>query len=277
MTQPSKNILHAVICVLLSIVLCALSACGSSTARVPSTVALTVEGMGVSKTLTASDLNTLKQYQALYTAVNNWPSKKQYAAAGVSINSILSSLKVSPKTISFVSRDGYKVALTADQLTQTRYTFAGGTRTPVEPILAYQYATDATSLSALKPQKTLTLLFGQLTATEATNPAFVEDVTKIILSDQVETWPAPEIFPSAAIVSAGGTVKLTHPAEGLVKIYYTLDGTEPTLDSKLYNPSTYQPELNKPIPVTQDTTIKAIAYGYGKQTSTVATFSVKVR
>ena len=233
--------------------------------------------MGVSKTYTARDLDKLQQAQALYTAVNNWPSKKQYAAAGVSIPSLLSSLKVSPQTITFVSRDGYKVALTREQLTQARYTFANGKRARVEPILAYQYATDATALSDKKPQKTLTLVFGQLTAGEATNPAFVEDVTKIIFSDQEATWPAPAIFPGAAVVSAGESVKLTHPAQGLVKIYYTLDGSEPTLSSKLYNPSTYQPELNKPILITKDTTIKAIAYGYGKQPSAVATFSVKVR
>ncbi|MCL2654464.1 MAG: chitobiase/beta-hexosaminidase C-terminal domain-containing protein [Coriobacteriia bacterium] len=280
-TARTPTWIRVLIFALIALVLVALpsvlSTCDAG-ARMPASLSLKVEGMGVSKTLSVPDLNSIDQAKGLYTAVNNWPSHKQYAAGGISVESLLSSLQVSPKTITFVSRDGYSAALTYQQLTEPRYSFASaGAPVRVKPILAYRYAADATALSDMKPQSSLTLVFGQLTASEATNPAFVENVVKIVLSDKEETWESPGMFPPSGVVAPGDVVKLTHPSAGLVKIYYTLDGATPTLDSKLYNPSTYQPELNKPIPVSADTTIKAIALGFGKQPSAVATFQVKVR
>ncbi|MBR0375808.1 MAG: chitobiase/beta-hexosaminidase C-terminal domain-containing protein, partial [Firmicutes bacterium] len=60
------------------------------------------------------------------------------------------------------------------------------------------------------------------------------------------------------------------------KIYYTLDGSEPDVYSAMYNPSTYQPELNTPIEVTGDMTVRAFASGYGRADSPVAEFRIEV-
>ena len=74
----------------------------------------------------------------------------------------------------------------------------------------------------------------------------------------------------------GTEVKLHYGDDSLwhTKIYYTLDGTEPTVKSNLYNISypTFRPWLNKPIPITGDVTIKARAIGLGKLDSEVKTF-----
>ena len=78
------------------------------------------------------------------------------------------------------------------------------------------------------------------------------------------------------MIAPGETVKLQHPSFGLVKLHYTLDGTEPTELSPMYNPSTYRPELNVPIPITEDTVIKVIAVGYGKRNSPVAAYTFTV-
>ena len=59
-------------------------------------------------------------------------------------------------------------------------------------------------------------------------------------------------------------------------MYYTTDGTDPTPYSTMYNPSTYQPEVNVPITVTEDVTIRVLVRGYGKNDSDISelTFSV---
>jgi hypothetical protein len=59
---------------------------------------------------------------------------------------------------------------------------------------------------------------------------------------------AATTFPTEGRIAAGESVKLQHKFSGLVKLHYTLDGTDPTELSPMYNPSTYQPELNLPIP-----------------------------
>lgn len=60
-------------------------------------------------------------------------------------------------------------------------------------------------------------------------------------------------------------------------MFYTIDGTDPKSNGKLYNPSTYQPELNKPIPIEDDTIIKGFAKGFGKYDSDIAAFEYKVK
>jgi len=59
-----------------------------------------------------------------------------------------------------------------------------------------------------------------------------------------------------------------------VKLYYTLDGSDPTVNSNVYNPSTtyFQPDLIRPISVNGSGTLKAIAVGYGKYDSEVLNY-----
>lgn len=59
-------------------------------------------------------------------------------------------------------------------------------------------------------------------------------------------------FSSGRKYYSGDKAKLQHKEIGKVKMYYTLDGSIPTEESALYNPSTYQPELNKPIVINRE-------------------------
>ena len=74
----------------------------------------------------------------------------------------------------------------------------------------------------------------------------------------------------------GVTVTPMHPKMDSVKIYYTLDGTNPTVHSNVYNISAtyYQPQLNKPILLTEDAEIRAVAVGAGKYDSPVSSTAV---
>ncbi len=118
------------------------------------------------------------------------------------------------------------------------------------------------------------LIIGQSHPAEQTNPAFVINVSEIIVSNKgPETWEPATSFPAEGKIAAGESVKLQHKYIGLVKLHYTLDGTDPTENSPVYNISSYQPELNIPITIKDDTVIKVLVTGYGKENSEIATFT----
>lgn len=223
-------------------------------------------------------------FEGTYSTVNNWPSPAFYSAKGLRLCKILEEAGIydKAKTITLASADGYQISFTKEQLfgkTRWYFPYVNENRkdeaVPVSPILAYAFKEDPEKSGDLEgyDQKSLCLIFGQSHPGDFTNPAFVEDISKIIVSfEEADTWEAPGSFPLEGVIAKGESVKLQHPNLGLVKIYYTLDGTEPTEMSNIYNPSTYQPELNKPIPITEETTINAIAMGFGKNKSPMASF-----
>jgi len=251
------------------------------------TIAITDQDTGEQWNYSLKELGELPEmgFQHLYSTVNNWPSPSTYAAKGIKIRRVLEELGIYYKvqTITFRSADGYEASFTRDQLlTNPRWYFPlfekGSTddAQPVEPILAYAYKEESSDLDDTAPRP-LCLILGQTNPGEHTNPAFVEDVAEIIFSAQEpEVWEPASTFPGEGKIAPGETVKLQHPSFGLVKLHYTLDGTEPTELSPMYNPSTYRPELNVPIPITEDTVIKVIAVGYGKRNSPVATYTFTV-
>jgi hypothetical protein len=215
-----------------------------------------------------------------YSTINNWPANRFYAAEGYTVASILSlaGFYESAQTVTFRGEDGYEVSLTREQLLSPRYAYphVGESEDGAEPVyalIAYRWKEGADDLGSIREGKP-SLIFGQENPYEHTNPAFVIGVAEIIVSDApCDAWPAPSTFPMPGLIASGETVKMQHPDYGLVKIYYTLDGSEPTARSPMYNPSTYQPELNKPIPIVKPTVIKAFAYGYGKADSEAAAFA----
>ncbi|WNB90752.1 DUF6359 domain-containing protein [Bacillus sp. NEB1478] len=72
--------------------------------------------------------------------------------------------------------------------------------------------------------------------------------------------------PEVGIVSIGSTISLaTETAD--TSIYYTTDGSDPTIDSTLYT---------SPITINEDTTIKALGVKEGLKNSDIATFSYQV-
>ncbi|GGD10433.1 FN3 associated domain-containing protein [Pontibacillus salipaludis] len=73
-----------------------------------------------------------------------------------------------------------------------------------------------------------------------------------------------QAMPASGGVQEGSTVSLSSFGEG--DIYYTTDGSEPTINSTKYT---------QPITITEDTTIKAIQVG-DEETSSVVTFTYQV-
>lgn len=247
---------------------------------------LTITGNGVEHEIQFS-LDELKKMEdalagACYSTVNNWPAKRFVVGKGVKVNRLLqkAGLKEDAQKIIFRAADGYNASFTREQLEEQRFCYPdlmqGSTRGAVEVpmLLAWEYQEDTSDLSEATGGK-LRLLAGQTGLNDVVTAAFVKGVTTIeVLTGPPGQWSMVRAEPAPGKVKPGTEVVLSHPDGDLVKIYYTLDGSEPDIQSLIYNPSAsyFRPELNKPIPVNQPVTIKAIAIGFGKQNSQVATF-----
>jgi len=229
--------------------------------------------------LTALPSDIPVKFTHVYSTVNNWPSARFYAADGYSVASILMVAGVyeTAQTVNFRADDGYEISLTREQLLAPQFLYPQVNENedgaePVYPIIAYRWREGTDDLDGIRDDNPC-LIIGQRNPFEHTNPAFVENVSEIIISTTpCETWPPASTFPAPGSIAQGETVKLQHPDYGLVKLYYTLDGSEPTMLSNMYNPSTYQPELNIPIPINEPTVIKVLVTGYGKSDSEIAIF-----
>ena len=237
---------------------------------------------------TEGTLSRLSQEQAgafshVYSTINNWPTARFYVADGYSVLGILTAAGVHDvaQTVTFRSADGYEISLIREQLFSPQYFFphvgeSGDGAVQVLPIIAYRWRDGSDDMSEIREDKP-TLIFGQRNPFEHTNPAFVVGVTEIVVdAAPSERWVSAGTFPMAGEIPVGETVKLQHPSFGLVKLHYTLDGSDPTPLSPMYNPSTFRPELNVPIPITGPTTIKVLVTGYGKVDSEIAVFEFRL-
>ena len=265
-----------------------LAACGSAVDKEYADWTVTVRGDGIEgeQIYTLSELaaQTDAVYSAVYSVINNWPTVSSYAAEGVKISSILERAGVldTAQTITVGSEDGYRASFTREQLLEAeQYCFPhcgknGEGAVPVEPVLAFNWKQGGDSTEDVKPDAPC-LIVGQTDYAQHNNPVFVEGVTYIEISDETQQWTPPFIWPEQTVYQEGDRIKLQHDAYSNVKIYYTLDGSEPTVYSAMYNPSTYQPELNEPIEVKGDMTIRAFVSGYGKADSETVEFCIEVR
>jgi len=225
-------------------------------------------------------------FEHAFSTINNWPTAKFYAARGITVSAILETAGVleTVERVTFLSYDSYSVTLTRKQLfDDAQYYFPGVTEgsaegaVAVQPVIAYEYKAGTTDLNVALPDG-LCLIIGQRNHMEQTNPAFVENLKEIIVSKEpAAKWDMASIFPVSGSISAGDNIKLQHPEFGLVKLFYTLDGAEPTELSVMYNPSTYQPELNKPIFFTESAELKVLVTGFGRENSDIAAFDIKVQ
>lgn len=252
-------------------------------------LSITVRGDGIKgeKRLTFGELCVLPDsgFQHVFSTINNWPTSRFYAARGINVRTILKEAGVldTAQILTFRSPDSYEVSFTREQLLGPRYYYpkvkegSAELAEPVEPIITYEYKEGSADMKAAQPDEPC-LIIGQTNPGEHTNPAFVVNVSEIIVSAKpAEAWETASTFPQEGIIAAGETVKLQHKSFGLVKLHYTLDGSEPSELSPMYNPSTYQPELNVPIKINKDTIIKVMVTGYGKKNSEVKSFSFTVQ
>lgn len=241
----------------------------------PDTI-LTLAGNGLNREfyLSLDDLKSLPGGYAeeCYSLVNNYPTRKFMSAKGIDLIWLLNQagLKNSARSILVEASDGYKAAMTREQLLSKRYRYpellkgstAGGIA--VKPILAWATA-EGQDLSKVK-EGDLRLAVGQIGLNDVNTAVGVQMVAKITVSNEDKgRWEKP------SAVFAGGQITLNHDFLDQVKLYYTLDGTEPSIDSNVYNPSTtyFQPDLIKPIDVSSSGTLKVKVVGYGKGDSEV--------
>lgn len=257
---------------------------------IDSAKAVVITGNGVKQAgrMTLQDMMDLPDARTehIYSIINNWPSRKKFAARGIKVRAVLNAAGIRDEAqgITFKGEDGYECSFTRAQLLETpRYYFPGimegdpAGAEPVEPIIAYQYKENSDNLSEARADS-LCLIIPQANINEQTNHTFVKGISEIrVTVDDPGKWETAGVFPAPGRIASGDTVKLQHKDLGKVKIYYTLDGSIPTENSTLYNPSTYQPELNKPIIIRQDTTIKVLVRGYGKYDSDIAEFHYQIK
>ncbi|MGI6319175.1 MAG: chitobiase/beta-hexosaminidase C-terminal domain-containing protein [Dethiobacteria bacterium] len=277
---------------------------------------LTITGDGVEKTAYFS-LTELSNWETerpddwvgprVYSTINTWPTKKWYAAEGVKLTALLdeATIKGSARVIKVKATDGYVMTFTREELlNDTRYYFPNfkedgvdgdghipgspECKEPVDVIIALRKAEGSDNPNYMNPVECPLLVLGQRWVTEQTNHTFVKNVGEIEVSiDPPLKWAAPKAEPAGGEVPAGTEVKLTNEYNDADKIYYTTDGSDPSLESPIYNWVASRwwsqrgmdtvAEINHPIPLSEGTTtIKAKTIGFGREDSEIVTFTYKV-
>lgn len=267
-------------------------------------IVLTITGDGVDNQLelTLSELQEMEQYYHAYSTINTWPTKRLYLAEGVRLNELLqkAGIKDDAKLITFKARDGFTKTLTREQLEAPRYYYPGFKENheyfgyiagspegaqKVETILALR-SVAGNNPDYMDGREAPLLVMGQRWLTEQTNELFVKNVREINVSTKnPDKWESPIADVESGIVPVGTKVVLSTSDMDGANIHYTTDGSTPTIESPMYNwikkrwwPSRNDEleEINKPIEITKDTTVKAITIGAGKQDSDIVIFNYQV-
>jgi hypothetical protein len=265
------------------------------------TLEITGEGVANPFILTRSELEAMEPYEHVYSAINTWPTKRWYVARGVKLRQLLAQAQIKDEAtlVRFISSDGYDVTLTVKELLKDkRYYFPGlkdnhpsdgsipgsteGAQ-EVEPILALVSAEGSDDPATMNDRDALLLVIGQRAVTEQTNNLFLKYVSKIeVLTAEPEKWDSPKAnIPSGMEVPVGTEIELSNKHNNEDKIYYTTDGSTPTVNSPMFNWSASRwwdqrndvKSVNKAIEVKENTVIKMITIGPGKEDSEVVTFT----
>lgn len=263
---------------------------------------LSITGDGVSNpiTFTLPELKAMEQCEHVYSTINTWPTKRWYTARGVKLRELLTraGIKDEATLVRFISSDGYDVTLTVKELLKDKRYYYPGLKDndpndgsipgslenaeEVEPILALVSAEGTDKPSAMNDRDALLFILGQRAVTEQTNNLFLKYVNQIeVLTTIPDKWDNPRAnIPSGTTVPVGTMIEMKNKHNNEDKIYYTTDGSTPTIDSPMFNWSASRwwdqrddvKGINKTIPVEKDTIIKMITIGPGKEDSEVVTF-----
>ncbi|HBC94290.1 MAG TPA: hypothetical protein DCZ10_15685 [Pelotomaculum sp.] len=232
------------------------------------------------------DTQVFTQYTQIYSTINNWPTDKFYVAQGPSLADVLDDAGMPedpPQTLTVTATDSTSKTFTVDELlNDTRYYYpnltTGDTSGLIEvPTILALLSASGTNPANMTSADRIRLMMGQRYITEQSNPWQVKNIYRIDISTTAPgQWDQVTASPEPGQVTPGTEVTLSHSDIDEVKIYYTLDGSDPDITSTMYNISAtyFQPELNEPIEITGTGThtIKAIAIGPGQTASNVATF-----
>ena len=257
---------------------------GAAPAAVDEPVILTISGAGVSgeTVWTLGRLQSLKDgyREFTYSTTNNWPTFGHMTAQGISLPYLLRQAGMLDNAASckFTATDGYYVVVTYAQIFDAQYAYtrhspdgSGGAQA-VEPVIAWVWGDGGSA----RPEN-IRPFFGQSGPLEVNTSAFVKNLCEIeVLAAPAGTWAAPQAdIAAGSTVPSGTELRLLHDSLDSVRVYYTVDGSEPDYNSPVYNPSTsyFQPQLITPLLLTENVTIKAFAAAYGKERSPVATFN----
>jgi hypothetical protein len=275
----------------------------------PDPVTITQDQLQGKEPLILPDGTTVQQHDEWYSTINTWPTKSWYRGKGIKLMDLLNvagGLKPEATQISFISSDGFKATFTVQELiNEPRYRFPNFMDTglpghlpgdpseavPVEPMIAHQSIcahdmADIEDIDNFSRMDANLLLYGQRSVTQQTNARFAKYVTAIeVLTDPVAKWDNPTADPVPGEVAAGTMVQLKSPFNDEDKVHYTLDGSNPTIHSPMYNwiasrwwasrPDELE-EINHPIEINENTTIKAFVTGPGRADSDIVTFEYRV-
>ena len=199
------------------------------------------------------------------------------------------------------SRDGFVISFTVQQLLDdTRYFYPGlkenheyfgyingseAGASPVPTIIALKSA-ESTDFGHMNDKEAPLLVLGQRWISEQTNQVFVKMITDIEVStSQPGKWDKPTFSPSVGEVPVGTLVELSTTDMDGDNIYYTLDGSDPGIESPIYNwikkrwwkdRESELASINRPIEIKGNITIKAVAIGFGKEDSDIISFDYQV-
>ncbi|MGI6575597.1 MAG: Ig-like domain-containing protein [bacterium] len=310
--NSGKLCLPVVLVFLLFLMFCNLLTPSPAEAEPSESLRIIGEGVMTPVEVTMAELEAMEQYQHVYSAINTYPTKQWYIARGVKLRDLLAlaGMKKEATLVRFYSRDGYDVTFTVQELLiDKRYYFPGLKENhpsdgsipgspegaeEVEPLLALASAEGSTDPQTMNDKDTLLLVLGQRAVTEQTSTLFVKNINMIeILTTNPDKWDAPRVnVPVGSNLPPGTKLILSNKNSDVDKIYYTTDGSTPTVNSPIFNwsASRWWPvrgdleEFNSPIELTEDMVyeskngqkyivIKAKTIGPGKEDSDVVTFT----
>ena len=245
---------------------------------------LTIYGDGVERetVFSRAELEKLRDVMEshTYSLTNNYPTDKVEYASGIPLLYLLqkAGLKDSAQMIICTASDGYQRGFTVQELLRDKrwYFPDSGEKRLAPAMVCLQYSEKS---PGERKDGELKLAMGQRARGEQNNPWWVKYLARIeVTSAKPARWPevAFERVDGKDGGSGEATLYLSHEYGDAVKIYYTTDGSTPTVDSRVYNLSAsyFQPQLNKPLAVTKNTTVRAIAIGAGREDSPVSSISI---
>ena len=244
--------------------------------------ALTITGDGVEREASFS-LTELKGMSGsisrdAYSAWNTWPTRKTHYAEGVVLSDLLelAGVKEGATTVNIAESPaadgsaGFNVTFLLEDLFAERHTYEDGKKA-VPAIIAFKESEKG--LSTLE-ETDLRLIYGQLDPQEQTTAGFVKAVRVITVTTAPARKLTAPLWTAVPLQDGRYSVTLASDNPG-AKVYYTTDGSTPTVHDKMYNISApgWQPQLNAPFEADGDALICAIAVASGFADSDVLRFT----